>query len=525
MSLSYWDNTVAVGSENKIIILDTIAGSQLVILSEHAELVNSVTFSSDGKLLVSGSEDKTVKLWDVQTGGVVRTFHGHTNGVLSVSISTDHTRIASGSADETICLWDIQTGDCHCIIQQQDAVYYVNFSPTDPQHIFSISGDKVWQWDVNGHQISPTYNGSHIALSSDHAQFALCYENFVTVHNSDSRAIVAEFHIAESHARYCCFSPDGKLIAAAATDGAAYVWDITNPDPHPIETLDYIHNTLSLVFSSPSSLISGSINCSIKFWQIGALSTDLIATDLSETDLRRQVWLSSLQARAGIVIASYTSGMVRIWDIITGFYKGSFKSPADSSPRDVQLIDGRLIVGWYKGGQILIWENTGGELIQTIDAPPYQGIYGLRISGDGSKVFCLTREVIQAWSIHTGELVGEVEFKSESNPCLGPQTDGSKIWIQLNDSLTQGWDFGISGSPPVLLSNESVGRPLLEFICSKHWGTGDLSCIRDTTTGKEVFRFSREWAKPEKVQWDGQYMAAGYNNQEVLILDFHHMYQ
>jgi WD40 repeat protein len=102
-----------------IIILDAITGSQMAVLSGHT-WVNCLTFSSDGKSLVSGSDDKTVKLWDMQTGGVVKTFHGHTQWVWSVSISADHTRIASGSGDHTICLWDIQTGECLCTIQQPD---------------------------------------------------------------------------------------------------------------------------------------------------------------------------------------------------------------------------------------------------------------------------------------------------------------------------------------------------------------------------------------------------------------------
>ena len=131
---------------------------------------------------------------------------------------------------------------------------------------------------------------------------------------------------------------------------------------------------------------------------------------------------------------------------------------------------------------------------------------------------------IQAWSIHIWELLGKVKFKSGLSPYLGPQTDGSKIWIEFYNSSTQGWDFGISGSPPVLLSNESIESPLLELICRKHWGTESPPWIKDTTTGAEVFRLSRKWAKPEKVQWDGQYMVAGYGSGEVLILDFHHMY-
>jgi len=63
---------------------------------------------TDGTLLVSGSRDDTVKLWDVQTGGVIKTFRGHTDCVLSVAISADCTMIISGSSDKTIHLWDIQ---------------------------------------------------------------------------------------------------------------------------------------------------------------------------------------------------------------------------------------------------------------------------------------------------------------------------------------------------------------------------------------------------------------------------------
>ena len=234
--LSYWNNTIAVGSWSKnIIILNAITGIKEAILSGHTDGVRSVTHSSDGRLLASGSDDKTVKLWDIQTGGVVKTFHGHTKWVLSVSISADCTRIASGSNVHTICLWDIQTGDCYCIIKQEDNIQYVSFYPTDPQHLLSICNNQVWKWDVNGHQIPPTYHGTHIAFSPDYTQFALCNKSTITVQQSDSRVAVAEFHVAGGETRCCCFSPDGKLVAVAA-DRTAYVWDITTPDPHLIET-------------------------------------------------------------------------------------------------------------------------------------------------------------------------------------------------------------------------------------------------------------------------------------------------
>ena len=521
-ALSYWNGNITVGSQNgDIIILDAITGSQKAILSGHLNRVICLTFSSDGKSLVSGSDDKTVKLWDVQTGGIVKTFYGHTKYVLSVSISADYTMIASGSGDNTTHLWDIQTQECLCVIEQQGHIDSVTFSPTDPQHIISTSCGEVWQWNIDGHQILPTYDGTHITFSPDHTQFALCNGKVVTVQNSDSREIVAEFHVANDNTRCCCFSPDGRLVAAAAYQ-TAYVWDVTNPDPHLIETFIHANYITALTFSSPSSLVSASMDSSVKFWKIGALSTDPVTTDSGPT-LSSPIRSVSLQARAGIAISSDNEGVVKTWDISTGHCKGSFQTPAeDTYWRDVQLIDGRLMIVWKRNHKIHMWDISNGELLQTVDAP-LSGFQGLRISGDGSKAFCLSRGLIQAWSIYTGELVSKVKLEPEGCWYLDPLwIYGSRIWIQLEGLSTQGWDFGISGSPPIQLSDVSITRPLLDIIGSPPWTTNRPYWIKDTVTGKEVFRLSGKYGRPLVVQWDGQYLVAGYGSGEVMIFDFHH---
>jgi WD40 repeat protein len=525
LALSYWNNTVAAGSGiGNIRIFDAITGSQVAVLSGHTSAVRSVVFSSDGRLIVSGSDDTTVKLWDMQTGGVVKTLYGHTGQVLSVSTSEDQTRIASGSDDNIIHLWDITTGECLCTIEQQEGVHYVSFSPLDPQHIISVSGGKVWQWDTSGHQLSLIGGGTHIAFSPEHTQFALCNGNVITVQNFSSRTIVAEFYMADDNTSCCCFSPDGRLVAAAAGN-IAYVWNITSSNPHLVETfVGHSEKILSLVFSSPFSLISSSCDFLVKVWQIGVLSTGPATTDQQPTSA--PIKSVSLQAMAGIAVSHDNNGVVKIWDISTGLCKSTFQIPVagdiNSQNGDGRLINGRLIFVWHGDEGIHIWDTEKGELLQTLDTT---WCLEIRISGDGSKIFSLHEKSIQAWSMWTWELVGEVILGLELDSHLDPLClDKSRVRIYSKQLSTwEGWDFGTSGSSPIPF-DPSIGRPCLDLIGGVPWWVTGSAQIKDTITGKVVFRLSGKYSKANDLQWDGQYLVAGYDSGEVLILDFHDIY-
>jgi WD40 repeat protein len=520
--LACQNDIIAVGlTSGDIITLNGITGSQVAVLPGHTNWVESLAFSLDGTSLVSGSYDHTLKLWDIQTGGVVKTFHGHTDRVHSVSISTNHTTIASGSNDKTICLWDIQTGKCHQIIKMQWSVKHVSFFPTNPQHFISISSGDVQQWDLDGHPIKSTYKGSHAAFSLDGTHLALCGGKTTTIQNSNSGAIVAKCP-TDKDPKCCCFSPNGRLVAVIAGT-TAYVWDITGSDPHLIKAFTgHTSSITSLTFSSPSSLISVSNDRSVRFWQIGALSTDLVTSDPELTpSASASIKSVSLQAENGIAISSDFDGVVRTWDISTSLCKASFQTPAKGEIlRDAQIVDGRLIVVWRWDGKIHIWDTKKGKLLQVVEGPQ-DSARDLRISGDGSKVFLLAGGFIRAWSVWTGEAVGEVKL-DWSYLCL-LHTGGSRAHICFPNSLTLGWDFGVSGSSPIPLPNTSLERVGLDFVGGADWWYKGLSWVRDTITGQVVFQLAGRYAIPHSVQWDGQYLVAGYKSGEVLIMDFNQM--
>ena len=115
--------------------------------------VCSVAFSPDGKRIVSGSDDKTLKVWDATSGQEMLTLKGHTGDVMSVAFSPDGKRIVSGSDDKTLKVWDAATGQETLTLKgHTNAVSSVAFSP-DGKRIVSGSGDQtVKVWDASSDQ-------------------------------------------------------------------------------------------------------------------------------------------------------------------------------------------------------------------------------------------------------------------------------------------------------------------------------------------------------------------------------------
>ncbi|MBW4559801.1 MAG: WD40 repeat domain-containing protein [Mojavia pulchra JT2-VF2] len=157
MVLSRDGQTLVTGSYRKIKVWCTshFAGvtnltdvQPLHSLMGHSHIVRSLAMSADGKLLVSGSRDQTIKIWQLETGELLRTLKGHTDEVCAIALSPDEQIIASGSADKTIKLWHLQTGELlGTFTGHTDTVTAVAFT-TSGEMLVSGSLDKtikIWQ--------------------------------------------------------------------------------------------------------------------------------------------------------------------------------------------------------------------------------------------------------------------------------------------------------------------------------------------------------------------------------------------
>jgi WD40 repeat protein len=119
--------------------------------SRHTDKVNCITFSKDGQMVASGSEDTMVKIWDTSTGQCLATFRGHQERVYAVKLSPDSKLCASWGYDHVIQIWNVRTGNQISTFQQDDYVYGMSFS-LDGTQLVSLSESEVKLLDLRtGH--------------------------------------------------------------------------------------------------------------------------------------------------------------------------------------------------------------------------------------------------------------------------------------------------------------------------------------------------------------------------------------
>lgn len=279
----------------------------------HNDQVSSVAISPNGKSLVSGSEDHSIKIWNLSTGTLIRTL-SHSNGVTDVAISPDGQTLVTSSRDNTVKIWNLSTGTLVLTLSHSHPVASVAISP-DGQTLVSASGNntiKIWKMStgilvhtLTGHS---SWIGS-LAISPDGQTLVSgSWDNTIKIWNLSNRSLKRTISEHSQHVFSVAISPNGQFLISSSLDNTIKIWNLANGSLK--STVPDRSNYAYSVAISPDSqlLVSGSADDTIKIWQLSN-------SQLLRTLTGHSKWINSIAISSDgqTLVSGSADNTIKIW--------------------------------------------------------------------------------------------------------------------------------------------------------------------------------------------------------------------
>ncbi|KZP17859.1 WD40 repeat-like protein [Athelia psychrophila] len=417
------------GSSDKTIqIWDAETGEAVgESLKGHTGEIMSVAYSPDGTHIVSGSSDKTIRIWDAETGEAVgEPLRGHTNPIFSTAYSPDGKHIVSCSSDKTIRVWDAETGEAvgEPLRGNTDIIYSVAYSP-DGKYIVSGSGDTDWGsiqiWDAEtGKVVGKPLTGHMawvivVAYSPDGTRIASCSgDQEIRIWSAETgKTIRKPIRRSGGDANYVnsvAYSPNGMYIVSGWDDGMICVWDAETGEAigEPFE--GHTSHVNSVAYSPDGTgIVSCSNDGTVRVWNQDVEKGEAARTQLTENTSE---WDSITYSPSGTHIVSVSGETICVWDAETG------RALADSLQKsrgfyDATMAatfssDGMRVISCNRDGDIQTWDSeTGKSVKNAIKLDSGLGYDYAAYSSDRTRVAVQDLyNVIQVFDAETGKAMG-----------------------------------------------------------------------------------------------------------------------
>lgn len=492
-------------------IMDVESGKPILpALQGHSGCVICVAFSKDGGRIVSGSRDRTVRVWDVRSGKLVcAPFEGHSRNVTCVSFSTDGNRIVSGSDDKTIRVWDVESGELIGIPFEghTDFVTCVAFS-TDGKRIVSGSVDQsVRVWDIeSGELVGAPHKGN--------ASTVMCV----------------------------AFSKDGKCIVSGSFDECVRVWEVESENLKGIRLEGHTDCVTCVDFSADGKhVVSGSYDKTVRVWDIEV--AELVGPPSEERS--RNVTCLAFSADQKCIVSGSDDGTVRVWDVESGEIIGSsFEGHTEYVTCVAFSADSRRIVSGLGDGSLRVWNVESAELVNALLEGHTTDVTCVAFSMDGRRIVSGSYDkAVVVWNVESGELVGApLEGHNNKVSCVAFSADGKLIVSGSDDRTVRVWsiesgelvstvpmrhsspvtfvDFSTGGKYIVSRSSDGSGHTSEvisgKFLQAIYFDESENNVISDDTYG--LYVVSKD-TSGLSILWDvrsGQNVRSSENNQWIL---------
>ena len=543
MRLSPDGKTLAAASDGSIYLWDLHAKKLKNVLVGDTHRVGSLTFSPTGETVAGGTWNNAIHLWDMHTGRLLKTLIGHTDlNTRSMSIgfiaySDDGKLLASvGWEDKTIRIWDVETGELRqTITELPERIYSVAYSPDRQSLVGGGSDSNIYLWDVGtgehlkiltGHTSpvgSVTYSRDGTTLVSG------SWDKTIRFWNPSTGRLLKTFTGHTEVVNAVMYAPDGKTVVSMSSyDGTIRFWDAGTAELLKTITGHTGSFGRAVAFSPDGQMLAHNgmpdNTIPLRDVQRGQLLKNLTG----HTDIVNSVRFSP---DSSVLASGGWDGSIRLWDVATGQLQKTITGHKKGVPSIVYSPNGTTLISGSWDNTIRIWDVDTGKPLKTIIANitelENEGVRALSLSPDGQTIASATDEpVIRLWDRHTGKLKDSLAGHKNKVAAVAFSPRGTVLASGSDDATLHLWDVEIGKllntfKEPTKSSVLSVAfSPDGRILAS---GCYEVIRLRDTFTERSTVTLTGHttWVRALAFSPDGCILASIDESGVVMLWDMH----